>query len=86
MWIDLRKWKLFVLVFVIFKESGSEEKPKKKIIDKEGGWGKKNVKKVSETDKFDLRALMEVKALSTIFALFICSGPRWVRKMCRAKI
>ena len=70
------KWKLFVLVFVIFKESESEEKPKEKIIDKEGVRGKRNVKKVSETDKFDLRAPMEVKTSSSIFVLFICSGPR----------
>lgn len=85
MWIDLRKWKLFFLL-LLFSESVREEKPKEKVLDKEGGWGKRNAKKVSETDKFDLRALMEVKALSTVFALFICSGPRWVRKLCRVKI
>lgn len=66
------------LFFVVFKECGSEEKLKEKIIDKEGGYIKRNIKKDLDIDKFEFRISREIKDLSIIFVLFICFVLRWI--------
>lgn len=55
-----------------------KKKLKEKIIDKEGGYIKRNIKKDLDIDKFEFRISREIKDLSIIFVLFICFVLRWI--------